>query len=93
MEPVRLVEGTAVPLDRSDVDTDQIIPAEYLKRVTRHGYEDALFSAWRKDPDFVLNQPAYSLASSAAAVCSSAWASSKRPCSARSAARAVYAPR
>lgn len=55
--------GIGVPLRRSNVDTDQIIPAEYLKRVTRHGYEDALFSAWRKDPDFVLNQPRYSLAS------------------------------
>ena len=44
---------------RSNVDTDQIIPAEYLKRITRHGFEDGLFAAWRKDPDFVLNQPAY----------------------------------
>lgn len=51
--------GTAVPLRRSNVDTDQIIPAEYLKRITRHGFEDGLFSAWRKDPEFVLNQPAY----------------------------------
>ena len=51
--------GTAVPLRRSNVDTDQIIPAVYLKRITRHGFEDGLFSAWRKDPDFVLNQPAY----------------------------------
>ena len=51
--------GTAVPLRRSNVDTDQIIPAEYLKRITRHGFEDGLFSAWRKDPDFVLNQDAY----------------------------------
>jgi 3-isopropylmalate/(R)-2-methylmalate dehydratase small subunit len=55
--------GTAVPLRRSNVDTDQIIPAEYLKRITRHGFEDGLFSAWRKDPDFVLNQPAYAGAS------------------------------
>jgi 3-isopropylmalate/(R)-2-methylmalate dehydratase small subunit len=47
--------GTAVPLRRSNVDTDQIIPAEYLKRITRHGFEDGLFSAWRKDPGFVLN--------------------------------------
>jgi 3-isopropylmalate/(R)-2-methylmalate dehydratase small subunit len=47
--------GTAVPLRRSNVDTDQIIPAEYLKRITRHGFEDGLFSAWRRDPDFVLN--------------------------------------
>ena len=51
--------GTAVPLRRSNVDTDQIIPAEYLKRITRHGFEDGLFSAWRKDPEFVLNQPHY----------------------------------
>ncbi len=51
--------GTAVPLRRSNVDTDQIIPAEYLKRITRHGFEDGLFSAWRKDPDFVLNKPQY----------------------------------
>ncbi len=48
--------GTAVPLRRSNVDTDQIIPAEYLKRITRDGFEDGLFSAWRKDPDFVLNK-------------------------------------
>jgi 3-isopropylmalate/(R)-2-methylmalate dehydratase small subunit len=51
--------GTAAPLRRSNVDTDQIIPAEYLKRITRHGFEDGLFSAWRKDPDFVLNRPEY----------------------------------
>jgi len=51
--------GTAAPLRRSNVDTDQIIPAEYLKRITRHGFEDGLFGAWRKDPEFVLNQPAY----------------------------------
>ena len=51
--------GTAVPLRRSNVDTDQIIPAVYLKRVTRTGFEDGLFSAWREDPGFVLNNPAY----------------------------------
>ncbi len=51
--------GTAVPLRRSNVDTDQIIPAVYLKRVTRSGFEDGLFAAWRSEPDFVLNQPAY----------------------------------
>jgi len=51
--------GVGVPLRRSNVDTDQIIPAVYLKRVTRTGFEDALFAAWRGDPDFVLNQPAY----------------------------------
>ena len=49
--------GTAVPLQRRNVDTDQIIPAEYLKRITRTGFEDGLFASWRKDPDFVLNQP------------------------------------
>lgn len=52
--------GTAVPLRRSNVDTDQIIPAVYLKRVTRSGFEDGLFAAWRSDPEFVLNIPAYS---------------------------------
>ena len=51
--------GTAVPLRRSNVDTDQIIPAVYLKRVTRSGFEDGLFSAWRNDPQFVLNRPEY----------------------------------
>ena len=50
--------GTALPLRRSNVDTDQIIPAVYLKRVTRTGFEDGLFAAWRNDPSFVLNQPA-----------------------------------
>ena len=51
--------GTGVPLRRSNVDTDQIIPAVYLKRVTRSGFEDGLFSAWRNDPEFVLNQEAF----------------------------------
>lgn len=51
--------GTGVPLRRSNVDTDQIIPAVYLKRVTRSGFEDGLFSAWRSDPEFVLNQEAF----------------------------------
>ncbi|HET7725206.1 MAG TPA: 3-isopropylmalate dehydratase small subunit [Propionibacteriaceae bacterium] len=51
--------GTAVPLRRSNVDTDQIIPAVYLKRVTKTGFEDGLFAAWRSDPNFVLNQPQY----------------------------------
>ena len=55
--------GTAVPLRAGNVDTDQIIPAEYLKRVTRTGFEDGLFAAWRKDPSFVLNDPAYDGAS------------------------------
>jgi len=51
--------GTGLPLRRSNVDTDQIIPAEYLKRITRHGFEDAFFKAWREDPSFVLNKPEY----------------------------------
>ena len=51
--------GSALPLRRSNVDTDQIIPAEYLKRITRHGFEDALFKAWREDPNFVLNKSEY----------------------------------
>jgi 3-isopropylmalate/(R)-2-methylmalate dehydratase small subunit len=60
MDPVRTVSGTAVPLRRSDVDTDQIIPSEWLKRVERTGFGAGLFSEWRADPDFVLNQPRYS---------------------------------
>ena len=59
MEKFTVHTGVAVPLRRSDVDTDQIIPAEYLKRVTRTGFEDGLFNAWRADPAFVLNDPAY----------------------------------
>jgi 3-isopropylmalate/(R)-2-methylmalate dehydratase small subunit len=59
MEKFTVHTGTAVPLRRSNVDTDQIIPAEYLKRVTRTGFADGLFNAWRGDPEFVLNQPAY----------------------------------
>ena len=59
MDKFTVHTGTAVPLRRSNVDTDQIIPAEYLKRITRHGFEDGLFSTWRKDPAFVLNQPQY----------------------------------
>jgi 3-isopropylmalate/(R)-2-methylmalate dehydratase small subunit len=55
--------GIAVPLRRSNVDTDQIIPAVYLKRVTRTGFEDGLFAAWRNDATFVLNQPAYAAGS------------------------------
>jgi len=58
MDPFTVHTGTAVPLRASNVDTDQIIPARYLKRITRHGYEDALFAAWRKDPGFVINDPA-----------------------------------
>jgi 3-isopropylmalate/(R)-2-methylmalate dehydratase small subunit len=63
MEPVRTVQGTAVPLDRSDVDTDQIIPAEWLKRVERTGFGRGLFSTWRDERDFVLNQEQYAGAS------------------------------
>lgn len=63
MEPFVTHTGTAAPLRRSNVDTDQIIPAEFLKRITRHGFEDALFHAWRQDPAFVLNQPEYAGAS------------------------------
>jgi 3-isopropylmalate/(R)-2-methylmalate dehydratase small subunit len=59
MEKFEVFSGVAVPLRRSNVDTDQIIPAAFLKRITKTGYDDALFSAWRGDADFVLNQPAY----------------------------------
>jgi 3-isopropylmalate/(R)-2-methylmalate dehydratase small subunit len=63
MEKFLTHTGIAAPLRRSAVDTDQIIPAVYLKRVTKTGFEDALFASWRQDPDFVLNQPAYQGAS------------------------------
>ena len=59
MEAVRIVQGTAVPLDRSDVDTDQIIPSDWLKQVERTGFEKGLFSEWRDDPAFVMNQEQY----------------------------------
>ena len=59
MEKFTVLTGIATPLRMSNVDTDQIIPGEYLKRISRHGYEDALFAGWRADPDFVLNQPQY----------------------------------
>ena len=59
MEKISVHRGRALPLRRSNVDTDQIIPAVYLKRVSRTGFEDGLFSAWRNDPDFVLNRPEY----------------------------------
>ena len=59
MEKFTTHTGTGVPLRRSNVDTDQIIPAVYLKRVSRTGFEDGLFAAWRNDETFVLNQPAY----------------------------------
>ncbi|MFJ7151715.1 3-isopropylmalate dehydratase small subunit [Streptomyces sp. NPDC100445] len=57
MEAFTTHTGRAVPLRRSNVDTDQIIPAHWLKKVTRDGFEDGLFEAWRKDPDFILNRP------------------------------------
>jgi 3-isopropylmalate/(R)-2-methylmalate dehydratase small subunit len=63
MEPISVIRGTALPLDRSDVDTDQIIPAEYLKRIERTGFGPFLFAEWRKDPDFVLNDARYAGAS------------------------------
>ena len=59
MDKITTFSGVAVPFRRSNVDTDQIIPAVFLKRVTKTGYEDALFSSWRQDPDFILNDPAY----------------------------------
>jgi 3-isopropylmalate/(R)-2-methylmalate dehydratase small subunit len=59
MEKFETVTGTAVPFRRSNVDTDQIIPAVFLKRVTKTGFDDALFYAWRQDPDFILNRPEY----------------------------------
>ncbi|MBI5161145.1 MAG: 3-isopropylmalate dehydratase small subunit [Micrococcales bacterium] len=59
MEKVSVIEGVAVPFRRSNVDTDQIIPAVYLKRVTKTGFEDALFASWRQEPDFELNRPEY----------------------------------
>src|ERR1700749_5331905 len=59
MEPFVTHAGRAVPLRRSNVDTDQIIPAEYLKQVSRTGFGKGLFAAWREDPSFVLNQPQY----------------------------------
>ena len=63
MEKFTKHTGTGVPLRQSNVDTDQIIPAVYLKRITRTGFEDALFSAWRKDPSFILNQEPYNAGS------------------------------
>lgn len=59
MDKITTFTGVAMPLRRSNVDTDQIIPAVYLKRVTKTGYEDALFASWRQDPEFILNDPAY----------------------------------
>ncbi|MCU1514965.1 MAG: leuD [Microbacteriaceae bacterium] len=59
MDKISIVEGVAVPLKRANVDTDQIIPAVFLKRVTKTGFDDALFYSWRQDPEFVLNQPQF----------------------------------
>ena len=59
MDKITTVTGIGVPLRRSNVDTDQIIPAEFLKRVTKTGFDDALFYAWRQDPEFVLNRPPF----------------------------------
>ena len=58
MEPFTTLTGLVAPLDQINVDTDQIIPAVYLKRITKTGFDDALFAAWRNDPEFVLNQDA-----------------------------------
>jgi 3-isopropylmalate/(R)-2-methylmalate dehydratase small subunit len=63
MDAVRIISGTAVPLDRSDVDTDQIIPSDWLKRVERTGFEKGLFGTWRDDRNFVLNDERYAGAS------------------------------
>jgi len=59
MEKVQTIKGKAIPLNRADVDTDQIIPAQYLKRIERTGFGQFAFETWRKDPDFVVNNPAY----------------------------------
>src|SRR3954452_20229477 len=59
MDKITTVTGVAVPFRRSNVDTDQIIPAVFLKRVTKTGFDDALFHSWRQDPEFILNDPAY----------------------------------
>ncbi len=59
MQPIKEIQGTALPLERSDVDTDQIIPSEWLKKVERTGFGAGLFEEWREDPNFVLNSPLY----------------------------------
>ena len=59
MDKFETVKGKAIPLNRADVDTDQIIPAQYLKRIERTGFGQFAFETWRKDPDFVVNNPAY----------------------------------
>ncbi len=59
MDKFTAVTGNAIPLNRADVDTDQIIPAKYLKRIERTGFGQFAFESWRHDPDFVVNNPAY----------------------------------
>ncbi len=59
MEPVKRIKGNAIPLNRADVDTDQIIPAQYLKRIERTGFGEFAFETWRRDPDFVVNNALY----------------------------------
>jgi 3-isopropylmalate/(R)-2-methylmalate dehydratase small subunit len=59
MQKIKKIEGKAIPLDRANVDTDQIIPAVWLRRVERTGFAEGLFSSWRQDPDFVMNKPEY----------------------------------
>ena len=59
MQPIKEIKGTAMPLERSDVDTDQIIPSEWLKKVERTGFGEGLFEEWREDPNFFLNDPVY----------------------------------
>jgi 3-isopropylmalate/(R)-2-methylmalate dehydratase small subunit len=59
MQKIQKIEGTAIPLDRANVDTDQIIPAVWLRRVERTGFAEGLFSSWKQDPDFVMNKPEY----------------------------------
>jgi 3-isopropylmalate/(R)-2-methylmalate dehydratase small subunit len=61
MDKISVISGIAVPLQRSNVDTDQIIPAEFLKRITKTGFDDALFYAWRQDPEFVLNREPFAV--------------------------------
>jgi 3-isopropylmalate/(R)-2-methylmalate dehydratase small subunit len=63
MEPITVIEGTALPVDRSDIDTDQIIPSEYLKRIERTGFGPFLFGEWREDPNFIINDLRYAGAS------------------------------
>lgn len=59
MQKIEKIEGTAIPLDRANVDTDQIIPAVWLRRVERTGFADGLFSSWKQDPDFIMNKPEF----------------------------------